>query len=114
MDSDQRKILSILCHASVFLSWTLLAVGIPVALFLLVDDQAVKTNAREVLNFYINLLIYGALIGVLWALVITIPVAFVLGILVGIANVVLPILAILKVASNPDQSYRYPFIIHLL
>ncbi len=114
MNSEQRKLLSILCHASVFFSWTVLALGIPVGLFLLVDDQAVKTNAREVLNFYINLFIYSLLIGVLWALVITIPVAFVLGILVAVGNIVLPILAILKVASNPDQSYRYPFIIHLL
>ncbi|WP_159784653.1 DUF4870 domain-containing protein [Sodalinema gerasimenkoae] len=114
MNPDQRKLLSILCHASVFFSWTLFALGIPVGLFLLVEDQAVKDNAREVLNFYINLFIYSVLIGILWALVITIPVAFVVGILVAIGSIVLPILAILQVASNPEQSYRYPFIIHLL
>ncbi|MGC9505604.1 DUF4870 domain-containing protein [Baaleninema sp.] len=114
MNRDTRKLLSILSHVAIFFSWTIVSFGVPIVLFLFSEDSVVKDNAKESLNFHINVYLYGALIGILTALVITIPVAMILGVLLGIAILVLPILAILKVANNPDSPYRYPFVFRIL
>ncbi|MDC0833295.1 hypothetical protein AY599_20675 [Leptolyngbya valderiana BDU 20041] len=114
MNNDTRKLFSILSHAAIFFSWTIVSFGIPIVLFLISEDSVVKNNAKESLNFHLNVYIYGAIVAVLTALVITIPVAIVLGALLGIAIIVLPILAILKIASNPDTPYRYPFVFRVL
>lgn len=114
MDTDKRKLLSMACHASIFVNWTFVAFAIPIVAFFTVNDPIVKENAKESINFHINAYIYGAIIGILYALVITIPVAFVLSVFWGIAIIVSPILALLKVANNPDLPYRYAFIFRLL
>lgn len=114
MDKDTRKLLSILCHVAIFFSWSIISFGLPIALLFLTEDPVVKANAKESLNFHLNVYIYMAIIAILTALVITIPFALILGVFVGVGVIVLPILAIVQVASNPDRPYRYPFIFHLL
>lgn len=109
-DSDKRKLLSGLCHAAIFFSATLVTIGIPIAILLVSDDPVVKDNAKESLNFHINLYIYGAIAGILiWVLI-----GFPLLVLLGIISWVMPILAIVKIFGDPDQPYRYPFIFRLL
>ncbi|MBW4573865.1 MAG: DUF4870 domain-containing protein [Aphanothece sp. CMT-3BRIN-NPC111] len=109
-DTDKRKLLSALCHGSIFFSATLVSIGIPIAILLVSEDPVVKDNAKEALNFHINLWIYGAIFGVLTLILIG---WLFLGIL-GIVNLIVPILAILHVFGNPDQPYRYPFIFRIL
>jgi uncharacterized Tic20 family protein len=109
-DTDKRKLLSALCHGSIFFSALLVSIGIPIAILLVSDDPIVKENAKEALNFHINLWIYGVIFGVLTIVLI----GFVLLGLLGLVNLILPILAILQVLSNPDQSFRYPFIFRVL
>ncbi len=53
-DLTKRKLLSGLCHGSIFLSATLVSVGIPIAIYLISDDEIVKGNAQEALNFPTN------------------------------------------------------------
>lgn len=113
-NSDQRKLLSALCHGSIFLSSLLVSIGIPVAILLISEDAIVKENAREAINFHINLYLYAALAGVLAVTVIGIPIAIVLGIALFAASFVMPILAIVSVLGSFDRPYRYPFIWRLV
>ncbi|WP_068816466.1 DUF4870 domain-containing protein [Phormidesmis priestleyi] len=113
-NSDQRKLLSALCHGSIFLSSLLVSIGIPVAILLISEDEIVKGNAREAINFHINLYLYAALAGVLAVTVIGIPIAIVLGIALFAASFVMPILAIVSVLGDSGRPYRYPFIWRLV
>ncbi|NES04459.1 MAG: DUF4870 domain-containing protein [Okeania sp. SIO2F4] len=110
MDTDKRKILSALCHGAIFLSVTILSIGIPIAILFITDDSVVKNNAKESLNFHINIYIYGIIFGILISLLIGFP----LLVLLAIVNFVMPIIAILNVMNNPNQPYSYPFIFRLL
>ena len=65
MDTDKRKILSALCHGAIFFSATIVSVGIPIAILLIIDDSVVKDNAKESLNFHINIYIYAFIFGIL-------------------------------------------------
>lgn len=113
-DSTTRKILSIVCHASIFINATVLAIAIPIVILMVSTDSVVQANAKEALNFHINLLIgYG--IAMLFAIsIIGIPVAIVLGGFLAIINFLLPIIALVQVATQTDRPYRYPFVWHIL
>ncbi len=110
MDRDQRMILSALAHGAVFFSAFVVALGIPIAILFLSKDSVVKANARESLNFHINLYIYGFVFTVLAFVLIGIPL---LALLV-IFSFIMPIIAIISVIKNPDQPYQYPFIYRFL
>lgn len=109
-DTDKRKLLSALSHGSIFFSIIGVSVGIPIAILLVSDDPVVKDNAREALNFHLNLWVYGGIFWVLQAILI----GFLLLPILGIVNLVMPVLAILHCLSNTDQPYRYPFIFRIL
>ncbi|MEP0932415.1 DUF4870 domain-containing protein [Leptolyngbya sp. PL-A3] len=108
-DPNNRKALSVLCHAAVFLSSTIIAISIPIIVLYVSNDPVVKENAKESLNFHINLYAYAILFFVLILFVIGIP----LLVLLGVASIVMPIIAIVKVLERPDIPYRYPFIFRL-
>ena len=110
MERDKRLILSALSHGAIFFSATLVAIGIPIAILFLVQDSVVKANARESLNFHINLYLYAFVFGMLTFLLIGFP----LLVIVGVFSLVMPILAIVSVVSNPDQPYSYPFIFRII
>jgi len=44
-DLTKKRLLSVACHASIFLSATLVSVGIPLAIYFISDDGTVKENA---------------------------------------------------------------------
>lgn len=112
--TNRQRLLSALCHGSIFFSATIVSIGVPIAILLVGDDWVVKDNAREALNFHINLYIYAALGALLFLTVIGIPFAFILWSILFVVSWLLPILAIVKVIDNPGQPYRYPFILRLL
>src|SRR5438105_2793344 len=105
-----RKLLSAICHGSVWLNSLVLSIGIPIAVMLLNDDPVVKANAKEALNVHINLLVAYVVFGVLCFVLVGIP----LVVVAGIYNLVMPLLAICAVATLPDIPYRYPFIFHII
>jgi hypothetical protein len=109
-DTDKRKLLSALSHGSLFFSLLGVSIGIPIAILFVSDDPVVKDNAKEALNFHLNVWLYGIIFGVLTIILI----GFALLGLLQLINVVLPILAILQCLSNPEQPYRYPFIFRIL
>jgi hypothetical protein len=112
-DPDKRKLLSVLSHAAIFFSTTLVSIGIPIAILFVSDDPVVKENAKEAINFHFNVWLWGLIIGVL----VVISLGLLFPILPPIGFLVhwgLTILAIVQVLSNPDQSFRYPFIFRLV
>ncbi len=109
-DLEKRKLLSGLYHGAIFLSSTIVSVGIPIAILFFTEDPVVKQNARESLNFHINLYIY-ALISVILCFVI---IGFALLVILGIISFIMPIIALVQVLSEPDHSYKYPFIFRIV
>lgn len=107
---QQRKLLSGISHGAIFFSSLLVSITVPIAVLFISEDPIVKENARESLNFHINLYIYGAVFALLIFVFIGIPLLIIL----GIVSFVMPIIAIVKVLNKPDQPYRYPFIFRLL
>lgn len=107
---DQRKLLSALCHGAIFFSSLFVSVAIPLAILFINEDPVVKANARESLNFHINLYIYAFIFVLLIFVLIGIP----LLILLGIISFIMPIIAIISVLSNSEIPYRYPFIFRLV
>lgn len=109
-DIDKRKVLSALAHGSIFFSALVVSIGVPIAIILITDDEITKSNAKEALNFQINLFLYGVIFGIL----IFVGIGLILLGILAIVNFIMPIIGILKVLTNPYKSYRYPFIFRLL
>lgn len=113
-DSDKRKLLSSLCHGSIFFGSLWVFIGVPLAILLISDDPVVKDNAKESLNFHFNVWLYEVIIGILWISIIGIPLALILIPFFFLFHWILPVLAILKVFNAPETVYRYPFIFRIL
>ncbi|AFZ44880.1 hypothetical protein PCC7418_2742 [Halothece sp. PCC 7418] len=109
-DIDKRKLLSALAHGSIFFSALVVSIGIPIVIILITEDEIAKENAKEALNFQLNLLIYGIIFSILTLVLIG---WILLGIL-GLVNLIMPIIGILQVLTNPYKTYKYPFIFRII
>lgn len=116
--SGKRKLFSIACHGSIFLGSLLVTSAIPLAILLLFDDPVIKATAKETLNYHFNIWLYGAVtvgLGAFFhALIITIPLAWLIGGIFTLFTLIPPIFGILATLNNPNEPYRYPFIWRLL
>lgn len=113
-ETTKRKILRASCHASALVSWSMVAIGLPIAVLLLSDDPMVKDSAKEAINFQITMIVLTWISVGLFFTVLGIPLALVIFAYVGIASLILPIVAIVSVCSDPERTYRYPLIIRLI
>ncbi len=109
-DLDKRKILSALAHGSIFLNSLVVAIGIPIAILIISNDSIAQENAKEALNFHLNMWIYWIIVGLLCFVVI----GFVLLPILVIFNLIMPIIGIVKTLTNPKKPYRYPFIFRFI
>lgn len=109
-DTDKRKLLSALCHGSIFFSSLIVSIGIPIAIMVISDDPIVKQNAKEAVNFHFNVWFYGVIFGLLCLVLIGFPL---LGLLF-IAHWALPIWAIVRCLNTPADVFHYPFIFRIL
>ena len=100
---ERRKILSILAHASILLGLSGFAILIPLAIVIFSKDSVVIKNAKEALNFYLVYLILGTISFFLSFFIVGIPFLIIL----IISSFISPIIAILKIAENPNLVYRY-------
>lgn len=108
-DPGTRKILSAVSHGSIFLNAAILSAGIPIAILLISKDPVIKANAKEAINFHINMWFWWAVAIVLAWILIGIPML----ILLGIVNFIMPIWAIFHSLTNSNTAFRYPLILHL-
>jgi uncharacterized protein len=104
--------LSVLCHASVFLTPILaFPIVIPLVLYFGCQNSIIKANAKEALNFQVYtfiifLLIFLAAIFAFFLLPIIVPILLV----TVVGSVVLPIIAITQVLQSPSKIATYPWI----
>ncbi len=110
---EKRKLLDILSHASIFLSSTVVSIAIPLAIYFVSDDEIVKGNAKEALNFHFNVWLYGIIIGVLAFFTFGL-LGFILGPILLLFSLIMPILALIQIWGDPNTIFRYPFIWRLL
>ena len=106
MNPDKRKLLLALCHGAIFFSTLLVSIGIPFGIFLASEDLVVKENAKEAINFHLNLYICAVVFIVLISVFIGIPLLF----LLGLVSFFMPLMAVLSVINHPNKPYRYPYI----
>ncbi|MCC0179480.1 DUF4870 domain-containing protein [Waterburya agarophytonicola K14] len=108
-DSDKRKLLSALAHGSIFISVLVVSIAIPIAILFISEDTLIKDNAKEAINFHLNVW--------LWAILIVVPSFLTFG-LVGLIWLVLhwglSIWAIIHSLQTPDEPFRYPFIFRIV
>ncbi len=130
-DSDKRKLLSLLCHGSIFISLAIAPITIPLFLLFTANDPVVKSNAKESLNFHLNVWFWAVVLGIIF---------FIPGLIAGLLSFLtfglsgiifsiifaplallgvawhwgLPVFAILHCLANADEPYRYPFIFRIL
>jgi uncharacterized protein len=119
-DTGKRKLLSILSHGSIFISTLLIGIGIPIAISVLSEDAIVKANAKEAINFHLNVWFWGAILGGLYGVLSFISFGL-LGLVLWPVLVLgfllhwgLSIWAIAHCLGDPDQPFRYPFIFRLV
>jgi uncharacterized protein len=119
-DTGKRKLLSILSHGSIFISTLLIGIGIPIAISVLSEDVIVKANAKEAINFHLNVWFWGAILGGLYGVLSFISFGL-LGLVLWPVLVLgfllhwgLSIWAIAHCLGDPDQPFRYPFIFRLV
>jgi uncharacterized protein len=108
-NTDTRKVLSALCHGACFFSATVFSIGIPLAIFFIVEDPIVKANAKEALNFQLTVFTWAIIGGILTIVLI----GFVILAIVGLFSVIAPLIAIFSVLTNPNDPYRYGLIFKL-
>ena len=117
--TDKRKLLSFLSHGSIFFSLTLLAIGIPIGVWFTSDDVVVKENAKEAINFHLNVWFWGAIIGGFVGVLSFLSfglLGLIFAPLVGLGFLLhwgLTVWAIAHCLSEPEQPFRYPFIFRL-
>jgi uncharacterized protein len=116
--SGKRTLFMLLCHGSIFLASVVVPFAIPLGIYLLFEDSVIKESAKETLNYFFNIWVYGAIaagLGVFFtALVITAPIAWLIGAAFFAFHWIPPIFAILSALNNPNEPYRYPFIWRVL
>jgi uncharacterized protein len=109
--SKHRKLLSILAHLSATCSWTMVALGVPIAILCTSDDDVVKANAAESINYHITCWVLMALL--VAVVICTFGVAalffFVLWPLFVIVSI-LPFIAVCCVALKTERPYLYPLV----
>ncbi|PZO38998.1 MAG: DUF4870 domain-containing protein [Shackletoniella antarctica] len=108
-DTGTRKILSAVSHGAIFFSTFVLSIGVPIVIYVLSNDSVVKESAKESINFHFNVWLYSVIFGLLTFVLIGWPLLAIL----WIAQLVLPILAIIHSISKTDTAYRYPLIFRL-
>ena len=107
-----RKWISASAHASIFISVFILSIGIPIFIYLDSEDLVIKENAKEAINFHVNLWLYGAIIAFLSFVtfgvlgLILVPIWFVY-------HWGLSIWAVIHCLRNPDKPFYYPLMFRI-
>lgn len=108
--SGENSLLSVLAHGCALLTSLLVSIVGPLAIMAIADNDTVKANAKESLNFQITMIIY-ALISLPLCLV---GIGFVTLAIVAVWSIIAPIIAMVKVVNDANYAHRYGWIIHFV
>ncbi|KAF3887763.1 MULTISPECIES: DUF4870 domain-containing protein [Nostocales] len=111
-DTDTRKVLSALCHGAIFFNFLFVSIGLPIIILFATQDPVVKENAKEAINFHLNVWLYGIIIGAL--VVASFGLLGFVGFLWFLVHWGLTIWALFHVLSNSETAFRYPFIFRIV
>lgn len=98
MLTTEQKLLCGVAHLGWIVGLPILA---PLVVMLLAGNEFVKSQAKEALVFQIGLIVLGGVFGILSILLIGIPFLIV----IAIAALIFPIIAVIKVCDGIDYSY---------
>lgn len=110
---DKRKLLSALAHGSVFISALVISIGIPIAILSVSEDDVIKDNAKEAINFHLNVWLIGGIIAVMSFFSFGLA-GFILAPIWLIIHWGLSVWAVVQCLQTPDQVFRYPFIFRVV
>ena len=112
VDAGQEKTWALFCHLSAFAMFIFPLGNIlaPLTIWLIKKDELplVDDQGKESINFQISVTIYLFIAGLLTIVIIGFPLLIAL----GIFDIVMIIIAAIKV--NDGEKYRYPFTIRLI
>lgn len=110
--SEQQscRVLSAIAHLSALFTSLLVSIIVPIVILCASNDDVTRANAKESINFQISMIAY-ALVGAVLCLVFV--GVFVL-IAVGIASIIMPIIAAIHCAGDDEEPYRYRFIFRIV
>jgi uncharacterized protein len=117
--SSKSRLLSVLCHGCTFFGVSLISIAIPIVALFIAEDDLVRKNAKESINFHLNIWFWAGLIGGVGGFLafITLGLGWLLvGPLLALGffwHAFWSIMAVLHSLSS-DEPYRYPFILRLL
>ncbi|MFZ5968034.1 MAG: DUF4870 domain-containing protein [Bacillota bacterium] len=98
MVTTEQKLLCAIAHLGWIVGFPILA---PLVVMLVSNDKFVKNQAKEGLVFQVSIIILGFVFALLSVVLIGIPLLVAL----GIAAIVLPIIAVIKVCDGIEFSY---------
>ncbi len=98
MFTTEQKLLSGVAHLGWIVGFPIIA---PLIIMLLTNDKIVRNQAKEALVFQIALVVFGGIFAILSFLLVGIPLLIVL----GIAALIFPVIAVIKVSGDKDYSY---------
>ena len=119
-DAGKRSLLSLLAHACTLFGVSVVTILGPITILFLSDDPVVKANAKESINFHLNIWFWAAVIGGIYG--------FLSFITFGLMGLILfplvafgflwhfgwSVVAIVKTLANPNEPFRYSFILRVL
>lgn len=98
MLTGEQKLLCGIAHLGWIVGLPILA---PLLIMLLTGDRFIQDQAKEALVFQIGVIVLGGIFGILSIVLIGIPFLIVL----GIATLILPVMAVIKACDGVDYSY---------
>lgn len=118
-DNDKRKFLSTLCHGFTLIGISFVSILAPIAILFVTDDPVVKANAKESINFHLNIWFWAAVLGGIYGFLSFITfglLGLILWPLVAIGflwHFVWSVVAVFHSLTNTQEPFRYPFIVRL-
>jgi len=100
-------LLSILAHGSSLFTSFVVSILVPIIILASSEDETVKENAREAINFQINLIIW-ALISLAACIIL---VGFAMLFVLAAWSFIVPIIAMVRVLNAPEKPHRYSLIL---
>jgi uncharacterized protein len=117
--SSKNRLLSVVCHGCTLFGISMISVAVPIVALLMADDDIVRKNAKESINFHLNIWFWAAVIGGIYGILSFLTfglLGLILWPLLGLGflwHAFWSVMAVIHSLSS-DEPYRYPFILRLL